>query len=126
MPLIASISGRNPKNNSLLSALSREDFAAVISQSEIISLKPAKRLHREAGAVGHVYFPLDCMIAIVVGSEPEVEIATVGHEGMVGAFGACSAGRAIGTTVVQTEGSAVRVEAAALREESAKRPALDR
>jgi len=60
-----------------------------------------------------VYFPIDAVISILVGSEElsAVEIATIGNEGVVGASAVLGVPRAFGRTVVHMAGRAIAVRA---------------
>ena len=76
----------------------------------MIHLKLKKRLYDEDRPVDCIYFPIDCIVSILVGSEGDLlEMAAIGKEGIVGAPSILDDGRPMGTTIVQ-EGKAMRVD----------------
>ena len=106
----------HPKRNRLLAGLSAKDSRALIASGEVIHLKLKRRLYGEDRPVASVYFPIDCMVSILVGAEGSLlEMAMIGNEGFVGAPAILDDGRAIGTTIVQLEGKAMRVDIEAIQ-----------
>jgi CRP-like cAMP-binding protein len=116
----------HPKRNRFLSNLSAQDSRALISQGEVTHLKLKRQLYSEDRPVESIYFPIDCVVSILVGSEGSLlEMATIGNEGFVGAHALLDDGRAIGTTIVQLEGKAMRVDMNTFQRVLARRPAID-
>src|SRR5437870_4432217 len=97
------------RRNQLLAALSSEDYQALMAHGTVISLKYKKRLHQPHSPIDSVYFPLDCMVSMLVGTSAgaQVELATIGNEGVVGIQAVLNVNRAIGTHLVQLPGQAV-------------------
>src|SRR5688500_8489228 len=91
------------KRNRLLALCYRR----LVSDSVITSLALYKELYRAGEPMDAVYFPLDCVVSVLVGSgldEPKVEMATIGNEGAVGVYAVLNEARAIGTNIVQAGG----------------------
>jgi len=95
------------KRNRLLALCSEDDYRRLVSDSVITSLALYKELYRAGEPMDAVYFPLDCVVSVLVGSgldEPKVEMATIGNEGAVGVYAVLNEARAIGTNIVQAGG----------------------
>jgi hypothetical protein len=77
----------DPRTNRLLARLEQEDYKALMRVAQVVPLKFRKRLLRQDERVDAVYFPLTCMISLLVtaGDKPQMEMATIGREGVVGA-----------------------------------------
>src|SRR5882762_4217249 len=108
------------KTNHLLAALPDENYQALTAHAKIISLTYGMQLYSQDGAIDSVYFPLNCVVSILVGvsDSTKVGMATVGKEGMVGFPIILDVRRALGDNMVQVPGDAVRVDANILRNES--------
>jgi len=107
----------DPKSNRLLASLGRTEYDAVIQSATLITLRFRRRLVQQDGTIDAVYFPLSCMVSLLVTTDgrPQVEIATIGNEGVVGASELIQAQGAMGLNLVQLPGVAVRVEAGTFR-----------
>ena len=114
----------DPRINSLLAALEPADYEALMADATIVALKLEKRLYKQDERIGEVYFPLDCMVSLLVQplDGPLVEAATIGREGVVGTVGLTLNQTAIGTHFVQLPGMAVRIGAEALAKHLSNRP----
>jgi CRP-like cAMP-binding protein len=111
-------SGRpDPRANDFLAKLQRDDFDALMLKSKIVSLKLRKLILRQDEPVDAVYFPLTCMFSVLVTNEgePQVEMATIGKEGVVGASEALQNQGAVGLNLIQIPGDAVRIDATSFR-----------
>src|SRR5689334_16081262 len=77
----------DPKTNRLLAALEPADYAALLAEGKVGSLKFHRELYRQDARVDAVYFPLTAMISLLVttNGSPQMEMATIGREGVVGA-----------------------------------------
>src|SRR6266446_6873698 len=99
-----------------------------MAHANVVSLTYGTQLYPQDGAIDSVYFPLNCVISILVGvsDSTKVEMATVGKEGMVGFPIILDVRRALGDNMVQVPGDAVRVDANILRNESKAQLAVRR
>ena len=114
----------DPKTNVLLGKLNPEDYAAVMAKAKVVEMKFHKTLLRQDQAIDAVFFPLNCMVSLLVTSDSKLELAAVGKEGVVGAAELLSDQGALGLHLVQIGGVAVRVPANTILAEMRSRPAL--
>jgi CRP-like cAMP-binding protein len=120
--------GAPSQSNRLLASLDRNDYDALMLNAKVVTLKYRKRLVRQDGQVDAVYFPLSGMVSLLVTADgkPQVEMATIGNEGVVGASELIQAQGAMGLSLVQLPGAAVRVEAGAFRKLVDSRPSVQK
>jgi CRP-like cAMP-binding protein len=107
------------KRNHLLALLSEQDYQRLVSPSVVTSLVLYKELYRAGTPIDAIYFPLDGVVSMLVGSgadEPKVEMATIGNEGAVGVYSVLNETRAIGTHIVQVAGDALRISVTTFKE----------
>jgi hypothetical protein len=117
----------DPKLNRLLAKLDPQDYDALMREGKVVSLKFRKQLNRQDQRVEAVHFPITCMNSLLVtaNDKPQMEMATVGKEGVVGASELLLYPQgAMGLTLVQIPGAAVRLEADAFRKLIEGRPAI--
>ena len=116
----------DPRTNRLLAGLEPEDYDALMRDAKVVSLKFRKRLLRQDAAIDAVYFPITSMISLLVTTDgqPQMEMATIGKEGVVGASEVFQKQGAMGLNLVQIPGTAVRIDAQALRKLNTSRPAI--
>ena len=123
---MAPSANRAVPTNRLLDRLPAKDRARLLAGCEEVVLPFEQVLDEAGGIISHVYFPTASFISMLVpmGGKSILEVALAGNEGMYGlpvAFGvATSPVRAL----VQGEGAALRIGAAAFRREIARVPAL--
>jgi CRP-like cAMP-binding protein len=112
--------------NHLLALLPEADRQALVAQADMVSLQAYDELYPVDGPIEHVYFPLTMMASILVeaGHRSEVDLATVGNEGMVGSMIVLQVLRAWGRTLVQVAGVAVKLPVAALLTHLERQPLL--
>jgi CRP-like cAMP-binding protein len=117
-----------PKMNRLLASLEREDYDVLMQQAKVVPLKFRKRLLRQDDSVDAVYFPLTAMISLLVTADgqPQMEMATIGKEGVVGASELIQSQGAMGLNLIQIPGEAVRIEADVFKKLIAERPMVHR
>ena len=117
-----------PRSNYFLARLNPEDYDALMAEAKIVSLKFRKRLIRQDESVDAVYFPLTCMFSLLVtnDSQPQMELATIGKEGVIGAVEVFQTQGAMGLNLIQIPGSAVRIEANAFRKLIGGRPLMQK
>lgn len=105
--------------NRLLATLPRRDHARLLPALAPVSLKFGEILYRPNEPIPHVYFPIDCLVSLLVPTDGRqlLEVGMVGHEGMVGASIALSMPSSSLHALVQGEGSALRMSASRFRGE---------
>jgi CRP-like cAMP-binding protein len=100
--------------NRILALLPEEDRQKILSDSVTVSLPQMKRLYSRNDRIDAVYFPLDCVVSLVVTAPqaPPVEMATIGNEGAVGVLSVLNPAKLLGTTIIQVAGDAERIDVA--------------
>jgi len=114
------------KQNKLLARLEESDYDALMLAGKIVALKLGRKMIRQDERVDAVYFPLTCMFSLLVTTDdrPQMELATVGKEGVIGAWEVSQNQGAMGLSLIQIPGTALRIPAHAFRDAIANRPAL--
>jgi CRP-like cAMP-binding protein len=106
--------------NRLLSCLPKRDRQKLVSELELVSLKARHTAYEPGKAIEHIYFPLNSVISISAGTPQgrDVEVATIGNEGMVGLPIFLGAGSTPGIAYVQVAGDTFRIKAEAFWEQA--------
>ncbi len=114
--------------NHLIELLPRSDRQRLLAACKPVQLVLSDVLCEPDQPTAHVYFPTDGFISLVtlVEGSPGVEVGMAGREGMLGAQLALGVAEAPWRALVQGEGSAWRLSAAAFKRELAQSPALQR
>ncbi|MDT7687746.1 MAG: hypothetical protein QOJ70_2672 [Acidobacteriota bacterium] len=106
--------------NRLLAALPKKEYQQLLPLLEQVTLPFAEVLYEPGTLIRHVYFPNDSIVSLLaqVAERSTLEVGIVGSEGMAGisVFMGVETSRYRG--IVQGEGTAMRMKAAALRTES--------
>ncbi len=112
--------------NRLLAFLSEEERQSLLTQAEVVSLHHLEDLYPIDGPIESVYFPLNGVVSILIGAGQgnEVEVATIGNEGMVGNTVVLDIPRAFGRTLVQVAGTALSLRVESLRAYMERQPLL--
>jgi CRP-like cAMP-binding protein len=118
----------DPKANRLLAMMEPEDYHALMQVAQVVTMKFRKRLLRQDERVDAVYFPLTCMVSLLVSANgsPLMEMATVGSEGVVGASELIEVQGAMGVSLIQIPGTALRIDANAFRTLMNSRPLVQK
>jgi CRP-like cAMP-binding protein len=110
--------------NHLLAALPADVYLRILPTLESVSLKLKEFLHKPGEPIQHVYFPGGgfCSVLTVLEDGRMVEVATIGREGMIGAFATTTLAIATSGTMVQAEmDSCFRMTSEAFRTEMDRR-----
>jgi CRP-like cAMP-binding protein len=115
------------ERNRLLRALPLADYRRLLQDLQDVSPAAGSILFDAHESITHVYFPQHCVVSLLtfVADTRGVEVALVGHEGMVGLsvfFGVRTSTRA----VLQVADGARRISVPAFRRALARGPALRR
>jgi CRP-like cAMP-binding protein len=102
------------------------DFGLLQPSLELIDIEARQVLETPGASIGHVYFVEGGLVSVVGTAEPDhrIEVAMVGHEGMIGIGAVLGDDRSANEALVQSSGSAWRLAAPALRKAMAESPAL--
>jgi CRP-like cAMP-binding protein len=119
---------RTPKQNHLLAALPAVEFMRLSPHLERVPLPLGSVIYESGGEQGHVYFPASGIVSLlyVMNDGSAAEIAVVGNEGMVGIALFMGGETTPSRAVVQSTGSAYRLEAAVIKAEFARGGPLQR
>ncbi len=99
--------------NSVLAALPRAEFQRLRAGLEPVTLKFGEVLHEPEVPIRYVYFPIDCVISLLMTVEARhaLSVALVGREGMVGVPLALGIDVSFRRALVQATGAAMRMRA---------------
>src|SRR5947209_1318218 len=103
-----------PRRNGLLAALPPAALAQLAEQLEFVELESRQVLYVPDEPVGAVYFPLSGLVSLVAFADAglrltAVEVAAIGHEGMVGIGVLPEANRPPFRAICQIPGAAYRL-----------------
>lgn len=114
----------SPRHNKLLAFLDDDDFAVLEPRLQHVPLEFQQQLYDYRQSVGHIYFPLSGVVAIMrtLSDGNTAQVASVGNEGAVGYGALIDAPVASGRAVVQLPGEALRIETAAIKNYALKHP----
>ncbi len=117
-----------PVANRLLAALSPKEYRQLQPELTQVTLTFADILYEPGDRIRHVYFPEDSIVSLLaeVGERSTLEVGIVGNEGMAGLSVFMGVGVSRYQAVVQGEGTAMRMKAAALHKASERPGALRR
>lgn len=109
----------NPRGNHLLAALPEPEWQRWLPQFERVELPLGQVLYESGGTLSHVYFPTTAIVSLlyVMENGASAEIAVVGNEGIVGISLFMGGGTTPSRGVVQSAGSAFRLNAQAIKDE---------
>jgi CRP-like cAMP-binding protein len=115
-----------PVRNGLLAALPPEDLARLRPRLQSVELPFDQTLFPSDGTVEAVLFPESSMVSLLATLEDgeQVEVGIVGREGLIGLPLVFGDDRSLVEARVQMEGTALRMDAAALRDGMGESAAL--
>jgi CRP-like cAMP-binding protein len=121
-------SSKQIATNRLLNELPPHERKRVIAGSETVELTFADVLYLPGNVLGHVYFPLEALISLIVPIEGSagLEVGLVGNEGMFGIPLVLGVDVSSLRAVVQGGGAALRMHAAVFRVEIERNETLHR
>ena len=104
-------------DNCLLAALPISDRRRILRSCEIVELALAELIYSPWQRLDSIYFPTSSFISLTMptGDSPTFEVGLVGNEGMLGTAIALNADMSPERATVRGAGSALRMDATALR-----------
>jgi CRP-like cAMP-binding protein len=114
--------------NHLIELLPRPARLRLLAICETVPLVLSDVLYERGQPVGHVHFPIDGFVSLIaqIDGHSGLEVGMVGREGMLGVHLALGVSAAPLRALVQGEGTAWRIGAAAFQRELERSPALQR
>jgi CRP-like cAMP-binding protein len=105
--------------NLLLALMSPRDLQRIRKKLELVDFRADELLHSMHSAVEHVYFPTTGVLSArtIMANGCSLELASIGHDGMVGLTAVAGAGVSPYDVRVQIPGTGFRLSVAALAEE---------
>jgi CRP-like cAMP-binding protein len=99
------------EQNRLLALLADGELRQLVPDMQDLTLEPPAVLFEPGHPINHVYFPLTGIVSLIVTGDDggDVEVATIGNEGMVGLGGLLAGDVSFSRQVVQLRGQAVRI-----------------
>jgi CRP-like cAMP-binding protein len=118
----------NPGQNHLLAALPKAELASFSAHLELVPMPLGKMLYVPDEQLEHAYFPTTSIVSLhyITESGATAEMAGVGNEGMVGVSLYMGGNSTSSSAVVQTAGSAFRLERGRLLHEFNRAGAMQR
>src|SRR5450432_384972 len=109
----------DPRQNRLLAALPKSEWARWLPQLEPVDMPLGKVLYESGRKLGHVYFPTTSIISLlyVLEDGASAEIAVVGHDGIVGISLFMGGESTTSRAVVQSAGGGFRLKANLMMQE---------
>jgi CRP-like cAMP-binding protein len=106
--------------NRLLAKLPKSEYQRLLPQLEQVTLDFGETIYEPGASIRHVYFPNDSIISLLaqVADRATLEVGIVGNEGMAGISVFMGVNKSRNRAVVQGAGTAMRMKAAALRQEA--------
>jgi CRP-like cAMP-binding protein len=117
-----------PLANRLLAALPKKEYQHLLAELEPVTLTFGEILFEAGDNIRHVYFPNNSIVSLLsaVNEREHLEVGIVGNDGMAGLPVFMGVNRSRNRGLVQGEGSAWRMKAAALRRETADASTLQK
>jgi CRP-like cAMP-binding protein len=115
----SSTNHHQPRQNTLLAALSAAECARLAKDLELVSLTLGEVLYESGETMSHAYFPIDGIVSLlyVMENGGSAEIAIVGNEGMIGIALFMGGESTMSRAIVQNAGHAYRMKAQVLKDE---------
>lgn len=108
-----------PEQNHLLAALGKDTGGRILPYLELVDMPLGKALYEPGDKMTHVYFPTDCIVSLLYVMEDgsSAEISVVGNEGLVGISLFMGGESTPSRAIVQSAGSAYRLQSRRLKDE---------
>src|SRR5437868_1457744 len=106
--------------NRLLARLPADEYERFLPLTRLVTLESRQTLYEPQAPMEYLYFPNQGVISMVLLMESgaQIEVATIGNEGAVGLASLFGMETSFAQTVVQVPGTALRLRADVLRQET--------
>src|SRR5215207_1717602 len=111
---------RAPAVNRLLAALPKEEYRRLLPELEQVTMPFAEVLYAPGERIRHVYFPNESIVSLLteVTARSPLEVGLIGNEGVAGISVFMGVDTSPHRAIVQGAGTAMRMKASVMREES--------
>jgi CRP-like cAMP-binding protein len=101
-----------PRGNSLLAALSLEDYQKLVPQLEYIHLELGKVIYQPGETLNYIYFPISAVVSLLytLKDRTTAEVGLIGNDGVVGLAVFLGAKTTNNQAIVQIAGDALRIK----------------
>ncbi len=108
-----------PRENHLLAALDQDEHERLVPHLALVPMPLGSVLYESGASLRHIYFPIDSIVSLlyVMQDGASAEIAVVGNEGAIGVALFMGGETTPSRAVVQSAGSAYRLEGGRLKAE---------
>jgi CRP-like cAMP-binding protein len=98
--------------------MDKDGLSALIPDLTAVHLRAGATLWRDESNIRKIYFPVDAVVSVLAGAEDtrELELMTIGNEGVVGLSALMDVPRSVGHALVQISGDAFVASAGKVRE----------
>ncbi len=105
--------------NHILNSLGGDELERMLPDMELVTISKGEVLYNPDEKITHVYFPVKGMISVtsLTAEGQQVEIGTIGREGMAGLNVCMEADRTPHESMAQIAGAALKMKASALKDE---------
>jgi CRP-like cAMP-binding protein len=105
--------------NQILAALPRQEYERILPHLEHVTFSLGESIYESGKHMKHIYFPTTSIVSLLYTMEngASAEIGVVGNEGVVGIALFMGGDTAPNRAIVQSAGDALKMKAAALRNE---------
>src|SRR5919112_4444729 len=126
MPLNAK--PRAPVANRLLAALPKKEYQRLLPELERVAMPFAEVVYEPGERIRHVYFPNESIVSLLVQvtARSPLEVGLIGNEGVAGISVFMGVDTSPHRAIVQGAGTAMRMNASALRSEAGRAGSLHR
>src|SRR6187551_72038 len=109
----------SPRENHILDVLPEGERKRLFPHLELVSMPLSSVLYESGDTLRHIYFPTNSIVSLlyVLENGASAEIAVVGREGVIGVSLFMGGETTPSRAIVQSAGSAYRLEGARLKEE---------
>jgi CRP-like cAMP-binding protein len=120
------VANQIPIKNSLLAAMSRQEYRHLLSGLELVQMTFGDVLHEAGHTIQHIYFPNDSVtsLQVVADDRMTLEVGLVGSEGLIGIAVAMGIDVSPVRALVQKTGMGMRMESDSFREHLSQSPGL--
>lgn len=122
IPRIVDATNAALRQNAILNGLDPLEFDALIKYGTFLDMPVRFTIYRAEERIGHVYFPIDCVISVVTQMKDgsQIEVGTIGREGISAIPLLLGATTSANDSYCQVPGKALKIDVDVFQRFSAK------